>query len=319
MRLSPLLVPLVLCIASSATAAPSFWDAVRDPSRARVERALTQALRAREPREIPPEALDLLSEEERAALALRAVAILQEAGGEALNDPEVSFFLGDSLVLADHGQDEEARRILRRALAAQPDSPEAAHAWFQVGIASNRLRQFDAERAAYSSALRLQWDRNQRSTIYMNRGEAGMSLGLLKEARADYEAALALTDDSEIHALSAWGLAVALARDEDLPDALRRAWEASQFRFRDPEGNAVSALELPGVFYTPDYEVYFYRALGAMAAAEHADKAEERKTELEWAVSQWQRYLAEARPAGDRWTSNVEFHLTWCQRRLGKR
>ena len=36
-------------------------------------------------------------------------------------------------------------------------------------------------------------------------------------------------------------------------------------------------------------------------------------------MTELQRYLAEARPAGDRWTSNVEFHLTWCKRRLGKR
>jgi hypothetical protein len=153
----------------------------------------------------------------------------------------------------------------------------------------------------------------------MNRGEAGMSLGLLREARADYEAALVLADDPEIRALTAWGLAVALARDEDLPDALRRAWEASQFKFRDAQGTLVSAIELPSVFYTPDYEIYFYRALGAMAAAEHAEKPQDRKTELEWAISQWQRYLAEARPVGDRWTANAEFHLTWCKRRLGKR
>ena len=144
-----------------------------------------------------------------------------------------------------------------------------------------------------------------------------MSLGLLREARTDYETSLALTDDSEIHALAAWGLAVALARDEDLPDALRRAWEATSFRFHDVQGNVVSAIEMQGVFYTPDYEVHFYRALGAMASAEHADKAEERKTELEYAISQWQRYLAEARPAGDRWASNAEYHLLWCKRRLG--
>jgi tetratricopeptide (TPR) repeat protein len=304
--------------AAPAVAAPSFWDAARAPQTVRTEQALTRALRAREPRELSAEALSGLPVFEK-SLALRAVTVLEEAGGEALNDPEVWYFLGDALVVADDGQDEEGRRILRRALVAEPDSPEAAHAWFQVGIASNRLRQFEAERAAYTAALRVQWDRNLRAGIYMNRGEAGMSLGLLKDARADYEAALALTDDSEIHALAAWGLAVALARDEDLPDALRRAWEASNFRFRDMQGNVISALELPSVFYTPDYEIFFYRALGAMAASEHADKPEERKTELEWAVSQWQRYLAEARPAGDRWTANVEFHLTWCKRRLGKR
>jgi tetratricopeptide (TPR) repeat protein len=308
----------VALVASSAGAAPSVWERAKDPHALAVREALTKALRAREPRELSPEALSSLPAFE-GLLALRAVLILEQAGGGALDDPEVWYFLGDSLIVANRGREEEGRELLRRALAAAPESPEAAHAWFQIAIASNRLRQFNDERAAYTEALRLQWDGNLRAGIYMNRGEASMSLGLLREARADYEAALALADDPEIRALTAWGLAVALARDEDLPDALRRAWEASRFKFRDPQGNLVSALELPSVFYTPDYEVYFYRALGAMAAAEHTEKAEERKTELEWAVSQWQRYLAEARRSGDRWTANAEFHLTWCQRRLGKR
>ncbi|HVW24017.1 MAG TPA: tetratricopeptide repeat protein [Polyangiaceae bacterium] len=301
-----------------AFAAPGIWDAARDPHFVATERVLTQALRARQPREISPEALAALPVFEK-SLALRAATILEEAGGEALDDPAVWFYLGDSLITADHGQDEEGIRILRRALAAEPDSPEAAHAWFQIAIGENRLRDFEGERAAYTEALRVQWDRNQRANIFMNRGEASMSLGQLTKARADYETALAVTDDSETHALAAWGLAVALARDEDLPDALRRAWEAVSFRFHDLQGNVVSALELPSVFYTPEYEVYFYRALGAMAAAEHADKADERKTELEYAIAQWQRYLAEARPAGDHWASNAELHLLWCKRRLGKR
>jgi tetratricopeptide (TPR) repeat protein len=316
-RVATFAVVFVL-LASRATGAPSVWERARDPHALAVREALTKALRAREPRELSPEALTSLPAFE-ALLAQRAVIILEEAGGEALDDPEVWYFLGDSLIAANRGREEEGRTLLRRALAAAPDSPEAAEAWFEIGIASNRLRQFQDERAAYTEALRVQWDGRQRAIIQMNRGEAGMSLGLLREARADYEAALVLADDPEIRALTAWGLAVALARDEDLPDALRRAWEASQFKFRDAQGTLVSAIELPSVFYTPDYEIYFYRALGAMAAAEHAEKPQDRKTELEWAISQWQRYLAEARPVGDRWTANAEFHLTWCKRRLGKR
>jgi tetratricopeptide (TPR) repeat protein len=313
------LVVFSTLLASSSLAAPSRWDTARDPRVRSKEEALTRALRAREPRELSPEILAVLPDYEKGALAARAAVILEEAGGRALDDPEVSFFLGDALIIANRGREEEGRAILRRALAVAPESPDAATAWFQVAIASNRLHQFAEERQAYDEALRLQWDRNVRAGIYMNRGEAGMSLGRLREAIPDYEAALALTDDSEVHALAAWGLAVALARDEDLPDALRRAWEATQFRFHDAQGNVITALELPSVFYTPEYEVYFYRALGAMAVAEHADKPEERKTELEWAIAQWQRYLAEARPAGDKWLTNAEFHVTWCKRRLGKR
>ncbi len=304
-------------VSRGAGAAPSLWDRARDPQVAKADHALTMALRARQPRDVPLDALAALPAFE-SLLALRAATVLELAGGEALENPEVWYFLGEALIMGNRGRDEDGRRILRRAIEAEGGSPEAAHAWFQIAIASNRLRDFAAERDAYGEALRLQWDKNQRAGIYMNRGEASMSLGKLTPARDDYETALSITDDSEIHALAAWGLAVALARDDDLPDALRHAWDAAKYRFHDPQGNVITALELPSVFFTPPYEVFYYRALGAMAAAEHADKPESRKTELDWAIAQWQRYLAEAKPVGDRWLTNVEYQRRWCERRLSR-
>jgi tetratricopeptide (TPR) repeat protein len=311
------LVAATLLVVSESRAA-SLWDVVRDPRVLRVERALIEAERARLPQQVSPDALAQLRVLE-SHVAMEAAVILEEAGGVGLNDPDVDYFLGDCLVVADNGHDEEARRILERAIAAAPDSPRAAHGWFQIAIAADRLRDFEGTRLAYAEALRLEWDHNHRAAIYMNRGEASMALGRLREARVDYETALAITDDSEIHALAAWDLAVALGRDEDLPDALRRAWEAVQYRFRDLEGNTITALQLPSVSFTPSYEIYYYQALGGMAAAEHADNAEARRVQLELAISDLRRYLAEARPAKDRWVSNVELALVWCTRRLGRR
>src|SRR6185369_1856041 len=103
--------------------------------------------------------------------------------------------------------------------------------------------------------------RNKRATLFMNRGEASMSLGELKAAREDYLTALSTAEESEIHALAAWGLAVALARDDDLPEALPYALHASRMPFQDPQGNPITALELPTVFFTPAYEIFYYRAL----------------------------------------------------------
>src|SRR5262245_56720600 len=85
-------------LAPKASGAPSVWDRAKDPHALAVREALTKALRAREPRELSPEALSSLPAFE-GLLALRAVAILEQAGGEALDDPEVWYFLGDSLIV----------------------------------------------------------------------------------------------------------------------------------------------------------------------------------------------------------------------------
>jgi tetratricopeptide (TPR) repeat protein len=290
----------------------SFWDRVRVPRSSVAKERLRAAVRSRMPRDIPTDELPAFD----ALLALRAATMLELVGGGASNDPEVLFFLGDSLVVADRGREEEGRRILSRALELEPEGASAARAWFTVALASNRLMDFARERAAYDQALRLEWDRNKRAQITANRGEACMSLGDLAAARKDYLAALDSTSDSQTHALASWGLAVAYARDDDLPDALRYAWEASRVRFADAQGNPVSALELPHVYFNPAHDVHYYRALGAMAAAEQSDDARVRKMELEWAVSQWHRYLNGARERGDRWIANATYQLRWCERRL---
>jgi tetratricopeptide (TPR) repeat protein len=294
------------------------WDRIRDPAADKAERALTVALRARTPKDVPPDLAELAPDLDE-LLAWRAATVLEMAGGEALGTPRVWFFLGDALVAANRGRDEDGRRILWRALAAEPESPEAAHAWFDVAIASNRLSDFEGERKAYDEALCVEWDQNKRAGIYMNRGEASMSLGELRAAREDYLRALATTNESEIHALAAWGLAVASARDEDLPEALAYAWEASQMVFRGPSGQPITALELPSVFFTPPHEVLYYRALAAMAASEHAKDDRERRSALETAGSLWRDYLKRAREHGDRWVANAEYQARWVERRLASK
>ncbi len=306
--------------AARASEASSLWDRVRDPNTRRNESAMVEALRARTPTDIPPDVVDMAPEFE-SLLALRAATVLEMRGGAALHDPEVSYFLGDALVTADRGRDEDARNVLLSAIAMDPSSPETARAWFDIAIASNRLHEFEHERQAYDEALRVEWDGNKRAGIYMNRGEASMSLGDLTLAEKDYQIALATTDESEIHALAAWGLAVALARDENLPDALKYAYEASQMTFREPGGRTISALELPGVFFTPDYEVLYYRALAEMAIADKITDEKIRKPALERALADFREYILRGKDHGDRWLTNAEFHRTWAERRLrdGKR
>lgn len=294
-----------------ASARPSLWDRIRDPVGARVEQALTLALRARTPDDVPVEALPAFE----ALLALRAATVLRMEGGAGLPSPEVWFFLGDALIASNRGGDEEGRALLRRALEARPGSPEAGAAWFAIAIASNRLRDFESERAAYTEALGVQWDRDKRAGIFLNRGESSMSLHDLRAAQSDYRTALALTSDSELHALAAWGLAVALARDDDLPDALTHAYDAASLQFRTSDGATVTALELPGVFFTPDYEITYYQALGEMALAERATLPALRRQGYERAVALLRRYEDSARRAGDPWLANAENLRRYSERR----
>ena len=152
-----------------------------------------------------------------------------------------------------------------------------------------------------------------------------MSLGDLRAARDDYSTALGLatSSGSEVYALAAWGLGVAYARDDDLPDALKYAWTASQMLFpvwNDAAKRTVPtmAIDLPSVFYTPDHEIFYYRALAEMAAAEHTDDPRKRGDRLLRAVAFWDEYIAAVRKSGDRWIRNAEFQLKWCARRLAE-
>jgi hypothetical protein len=320
-RFSTCLVLAALCRDASAEP-PSRWDRARDPALARADAALDDALATVfSPAGARPMFIDV-SDFVRAREFDAAVA-LELKGGAELPSSDLWYFLGRSLISADRGRDEDGRRILRKALAVDPGSPLAADAWFHVAIASNRLHDFETERDAYTRSLHLEWDRSHRSTTMTNRAETSMSLGNLREAREFYLTALDNTSgsDGDVYALAAWGLAVALARDDDLPDALKWASKAIEIRFPsfDPTKGLVSvlAIDLPNVFYTPEYEIFFYRALGEMASAERAGEESARRRALSLAVELWDQYLVLAKANGDRWVKNAEYQRRWCLRRLG--
>lgn len=317
----PVLVGLAF-LPRAATAEPSSrWDRIRDPAIGRAEDALGDAL---DTRVTPVEGYEEGPAIEYKKLkAFEAAANLELRGGAALPSAELWYFLGSSLVFADRGQDEEGRRLLRQALEADPGSPLAAHAWFEVALASDKLHDFQAERDAYAEALRTEWSEDERATILSNRAEAAMDMGDLGAARADYLSALGLvrSTGSEVFALASWGLAVAYARDDDLPDALKYAGVAASMLFpawSDAQKRLVPtpAIDLPTVSYTPEYEIFYYRALGEMASAEKAGDAAHRAEALLRAIADWDEYLGPAGEKGDRWIQNAEFQRRWCIRRL---
>jgi tetratricopeptide (TPR) repeat protein len=311
---------LVGLVARAAAAAPSIWDEVKRPELSRAEDLLSLAERSRVPAE---DALDDAgmflpsgtSEELNRQLNARAAALITIADGQTLGDPRLLFLLGDALVKADKSYLPEGRLRLEQALALAPDSPLAGEAWFSLAVAEGKLRHHAAERAAYTRAIELEWEPELQATIVTNRAESTMAAGDLALAMRDYRLALALSRSATTQALAYWGLAVATERDGDLPSALELARRAASFRF-GPPSHLIVALDLPSVYFTPDYEEHYYRALATMAEAAKASSTDEKRLALQTASLLWSLYLEGAQRDSERWAPNARAHRDACRRQL---
>jgi tetratricopeptide (TPR) repeat protein len=296
------------------------WDEVKRPELGRAEELLSLAERSRVPAEDALDDAGLYlpsgtSEELNRQLNARAAALITIADGQTLGDPRLLFLLGDALVKADKSYLSEGRQRLEQALALAPDSPLAGEAWFSLAVAEGNLRHHTAERAAYTNALELEWEPELQATIVTNRAESTMASGDMALAMRDYRLALALSRSATTQALAYWGLAVATERDGDLPSALELAWRASSFRF-GPPSHLIVALDLPSVYFTPDYEEHYYRALATMAEAAKAAAADDKRLALQTASLLWSLYLEGAQRDSERWAANARAHRDACRRQL---
>jgi tetratricopeptide (TPR) repeat protein len=294
--------------AASAAAQPSIWDKAADPQATRTYHVLVEAERMIMRAELS--SLDLGAS--RRNFTRAALAVIQLGGGESTRDPRLLYLLGDLLSESGVRRDEEARRVLRRALAADPDSPLAGRAWFNLAIASARLGDSAAEHGAYTQALSRVWESDFRANIYMNRGESSMVLGNLKDAIADYRRAIVLAQRPELTALAHYGLGIALERNGDLPSALTAMNVARSIKLPV----VGSALDLPSVFFVPDYDLYYYKALSAMAAERSAKQPQQQIRHLIVAIGNFSTYLEGAEPDRHRWAQNARLHRDNCQKKL---
>jgi tetratricopeptide (TPR) repeat protein len=220
-------------------------------------------------------------------------------------------------VKADKSYLPEGRLRLEQALALAPESPLAGEAWFSLAVAEGKLRHHPEERLAYTRALELEWEPELQATIVTNRAESTMAAGDLRLAMSDYRLGLALSRSATTQALSYWGLAVATERDGDLPSALELARRAASFRF-GPPSHLIIALDLPSVYFTPDYEEHYYRALASMADAARATATDEKRLALQTASLLWSLYLDGAQRDSERWVPNARAHREACRRQLSR-
>jgi tetratricopeptide (TPR) repeat protein len=311
---------LALAPASLASASPTIWDVARQPELERADQLLALAERSRVPAEDSLDDTGMFlssgtSEELNRQLNARAAALIRLGDGHSLDDPRLLFLLGDALVKADKSYLAEGRARLEQALEADPDSPLAAEAWFSLAVAEGKLRHHEAERSAYTRALEREWEPELQATIVTNRAESTMAAGDLGLAIRDYRLAIALSRSATTQALAYWGLAVATERDGDLPSAIELARRAGSFRF-GPPNHLVVALDLPSVYFTPDYEEHYYRALATMGEAAATSAADEKRQLLQAASLLWSLYIDGAKRDSERWLGNALANRDACRNQL---
>jgi len=313
---------LALLVAAPSGAKPSIWDRVKQPSLARAEQLFSLAERSRVPAEDAMDDMSMFlpsgtSEELNRQLNARAAALITIADGQKLGDVRLLYLLGDALVKADKSYLPEGRLRLEQALKLAPDSPLAGDAWFLLGVAEGKLRHHGTEREAFSRALEHEWDPELRANIITNRAESTMASGRLALAIQDYRLALSLARSAFTQALAYWGLAVATERDGDMPRALELARRAASHRF-GPQSHLVVAIDLPAVYFTPEYEKNYYRALAVMAEADIETDRDQARVLLQTASRLWSLYLDNAERDGERWVNNARTARDACRKKLAK-
>jgi len=327
-RLAPLLLAGLLATAS-AEAAPNIWQRARQPAAAaqqtilsRMERLLGSIGLAEFDAELSAGAIALtqLGRSHWPCLARPGSApdTASPSDPNVVLDPRLEYLIGGALLDSQAGHEREARCMLERALRDAPNSPLAARGLSDLAIAAAKMGDREAEHAAYLRALELTWQADSRANLLANLAESDMALGDLKRAVRGYRKALAVSQHPELVAGAYFGLAVALDRSGDLPSALDAAKRAISVQLPPTLFAAGSVLDLPNVFFTPSYEIHYYKALGAMAAAELATDELARREALADASEQWSLYLVPAEADRAPFAPRAALHKASVARKLAE-
>lgn len=286
---------------------PCIWETAVQPRLARDMAAMREAQRLFiEAHRSGP---DFGGRRQMLAVALR---VLERADAESSPDPRPRILYGRVLSRIAHDERPQSARphleksalVLQEAIGKWPDHPEAQNARYALAVAWAKLQEPRKEIDVYTSILERETGREERALTLMNQAEAFMVLGDLERAAQGYRASIALEPD---RALAHWGLAVALDRNADPGGALAEAWTALQY---DP---SAEALHSDNVFFVPEYDRFWYDALGAMARATH--EGDPTLSSLWWkdAGAYWRAWL-ESAAAGSRWADSAQARRKHCER-----
>ena len=265
---------LVAVSAREAAGQTTFWQESVEPGLAEVL-PLVRVIRGALRNPLGPTALEGALE-----LADRARELRPE-------DPEVRSLRG--LVLYRLDRFGEAAEELATAIRLAPDAPGAHEAAFELGVALTRLERFDGAAAAYRVfLLESPWP-TARAIALTNLGESLMGAGRLDEAVAEFRVAAA-TEPRYTHAHL--GLAVALDRAGDEAGARDSMLTALS------TGAGLEELDSPSVFFVPEWEIHYFRALALEVAGQEGE-----------ARDHWRTFLDEG-GAGGPWAGRARDHLS---------
>ncbi|RYZ06533.1 MAG: hypothetical protein EOO73_16315 [Myxococcales bacterium] len=278
---------------------PTLWQRAREPgaalrykARVRAEQLFDQAADVRGDAQLMRD------------LSLGSVALMELSGG-ARGDPWRAVLLGRVLLDAQPGREREAIALIESGVYRLPDSDFKRGSLFDVGLGAMLSGDLERANRAFTAALSLAWDPDYRASIHRNRGKVRMLAGRLGEAVSDFRAAVQLARGVEVMALAHFGLGVALERSGDYPQGLQEALRGVALRLPVPPYPSESVLDLPTLRWFPEYDVHYFRALGAMSEAAAASSREVQQDRYEVAVESWEQYLPAAEASKDRFLSNA--------------
>ncbi|MFT3774535.1 MAG: hypothetical protein QM820_54960 [Minicystis sp.] len=316
-RWSGLVAIALLLGAAPAAADPSIWARTRrsedEARRGLVAEAEALELKYHRLTNGRREADQSLDREEVAVLAgmylLRAAELLEQAGAATSPDLFVRMQLADIYGLM--GKTAEAVAILERVVRADPPPVLYSRAWSTLAVAYAHLGRTQDEIHAYTKALEQQPIARERARLLANRAEAYMLLGDITAAVDGYRAALAMLSSDYLlfgtGPTTLWGLAVALDRSGDLDGGLEAVRLARSY---DPRDAQISG---PSWFYVPDYDRYWYAALGHWAVARKADVPGVRAEAYTRAVAALDAFVTHA-ARDDKWLPLARVRLKQCDK-----
>ena len=234
-----------------------------------------------------------LEQHEMATLGLsylaQAAKLLERAESASDADPFIHFRLAETYCLLRRTA--AATTLLEEALRQRPPAVLKARILARLAMAYGQTGRVSDEVAAYSEALSVEPRADERARLLANRAEALMREGDIAAAIAGYRDALAAHGPAPT---TLWGLAVALDRSGDLEQGLAAVGLARVYDPADKELNG------PDWIYVPEYDKFWYSALGHLSRARAADIDAVRPDYYARAVQAWEAYGAIA-PSDDRW------------------
>jgi tetratricopeptide (TPR) repeat protein len=205
-----------------------------------------------------------------------ALASADRAVDGCPSDPELRFLR--ARLLYDLGRWEESVGELETVIEGDSQGSFAPEAAFTLGVSLTRLGRFEEAAAAYRRFLDDAVWPQRRAIALTNLAETIMAQDRLDEAFETFTAAVAA---DPTYTLAYFGLAVVLDRIGEQGRALAEMLHGLSI------GLGVEELSSDAVFYVPDWEIHYYRALAYEALGETA-----------LALTQWQIFLAEGGSGG---------------------